>query len=267
MNVALVQDAQHDVDDADRDEEQQVQIPRGLLKDLRGAFERERDRRRHCLARDVADALHRGAERDARTQRERDRDRRELSRMIDALRTDRFVRREHGRQRHHAAARRPERQAIERIGVGLVARIDFEQHFVLRRCPRRSSRTTSDRSRSTARSAAAIASRPRAAALSRSIASVTCGLFSWRSVDTSWISGTCSIAGLELARGLDTARRCSHSAPTRCTCCRRRVRQSAAPAAGSRTPAGSGSSGAAAGARARSAVRISSVDAAGPGSP
>ena len=46
MDVALVERAEHDVDDADRDEEQQAEVGHRLLEDLGRPFEAGRDGRR-----------------------------------------------------------------------------------------------------------------------------------------------------------------------------------------------------------------------------
>ena len=105
MDVALVERAQDDVDHADGDEEQHPEILRRFLKDLGRALEADRDRGRQHLARDLADVVDGRAKRHAGPQPERDRHRRQLSRVIDALRADGFLRGHDGLERHERAAR------------------------------------------------------------------------------------------------------------------------------------------------------------------
>ncbi len=77
VDVALVQRAQDDVDHADRDEEQQPEVLRGLLEHLGRALEGDGHGRRQQVRRHLPDAIDGGAERDARAQPERDVHRRE----------------------------------------------------------------------------------------------------------------------------------------------------------------------------------------------
>ena len=132
VDVALVQHPQHDVDDADRDEQQQAEVGHRLLEGLRRSLEGRRHRRRQQAGRDAVDVVDGGAKRHARAKAERDRHCRQLADVVHRLGPDRLLRRQHRLERHQRAGRRLERDRPERIGVLLILRIELEQHLVLR---------------------------------------------------------------------------------------------------------------------------------------
>ena len=92
MDEALVQNAEHDVDDEDREREDPAQAAQRFLERLRGALEAARHRARQRLARELLDARDRIAERDAGRDVERERDRRQLADVVDRLRADALAR-------------------------------------------------------------------------------------------------------------------------------------------------------------------------------
>ena len=92
VDVALVENAEHDVDDHDRDDEQDREIAERALERLGRALELAADafgqRRRRPPRRT---RRQHGAERRARREAERDRHRRQLAVVVDGLRTDRLA--------------------------------------------------------------------------------------------------------------------------------------------------------------------------------
>ena len=84
MEKALVEDAEHDVDDEDRDGQQEPEAAEGGLEDLSGPLEARCHRYRHPqLPARLLHARHRITESDARRQVEREGDGGELSQMRD----------------------------------------------------------------------------------------------------------------------------------------------------------------------------------------
>src|SRR5215831_19365124 len=88
MDVALVEDAEHDVDDEDRDEKQEREVRERALKRLRCALELSGDALGQVRGSDVADAAQDVAKRRARRETERDRDGGQLAVVIHRLRAD-----------------------------------------------------------------------------------------------------------------------------------------------------------------------------------
>ena len=131
MDVALVERAQDDVDDADRDEEQQPQVVHRLLKDFGLSFVARRDGRGQQAVGHLLDVRGRSTQRHARLEPERHRHRRQLAGVVDRLRSDRLLEVDDRLQRHQRAARRLERDFFQRVDLPLMLRIELEQDAVL----------------------------------------------------------------------------------------------------------------------------------------
>ena len=85
MNVAFIKDAQHDVNDQDRNPEKERQVLHRVLELSRGPLERAADRGRQ-IARDLADLSDRFAQGHPRPEIEGNGDRRQLAQMVDRQR-------------------------------------------------------------------------------------------------------------------------------------------------------------------------------------
>src|SRR5207237_51582 len=86
VDVALIKDAQHDVDHEDGDAEQQGEILYGIFKLACGSLERSADRGRYRESEflDLTDGI---SQRNARLQIEGERHRGQLAKMVNRLRT------------------------------------------------------------------------------------------------------------------------------------------------------------------------------------
>ena len=107
VNVALVEDAQHDVDRHDRRHQQDALVGQRVLEGL-GVAGRSRWSSvagNFCSAFDLVDARHRIAERNAGRQIERERHGRKLPELIDGQRAGRALDPREGADRHELAAR------------------------------------------------------------------------------------------------------------------------------------------------------------------
>src|ERR1051326_920033 len=91
MDVALVEDAQHDIDDQNGDDQQHQKIAQRVLERLGCSLEGGADGRRQSFRRDLLNLRGYIAQRRARLQIERNRDRGELAKVADGLRSDVFL--------------------------------------------------------------------------------------------------------------------------------------------------------------------------------
>ncbi len=86
MDVAFVQNSEHDINHQDRDDQQDPQVSERTLEGFGGALKVRRDTGWQCLAGEILHLRNHVAQRRARLQVERNRHRVELSVMIDGLR-------------------------------------------------------------------------------------------------------------------------------------------------------------------------------------
>ena len=141
MNEALVQNAEHDVDDENRDDQQDRQVLERLLELLHGSLEAGGDRRGHArvsrMARPRAAAASPSEKPGCRLKR--DRRRGKLAEVVDAQRSHGPAMLDHRVERHQRSVPTTGLQLRKRFGVALIFRLDFENHRVLigRRVDRR----------------------------------------------------------------------------------------------------------------------------------
>ena len=137
MDQALIEDAQHDVDDQYRDHEQNRQPAERVLEGFDGAVEVGGDGGGQAhFAQHVLHLVGAIAERHARREIERDGHRRKLAPVIDGQWADGAIQFRHGVERNQLAARRADVKLRQRIRRALILRLDFHDHavFVGRAC-------------------------------------------------------------------------------------------------------------------------------------
>src|SRR5262245_37149597 len=131
MREALVQDAQDDVDDDNRHDQDEPETVQRILERQRRALERGRDRRRQRRGRRRLDFIDRVAERVAGPEVERDRHRRQLPGVADRERPRVGGHGGERVQRDQTAARGPDVEHRHRGGILLEFRRDLQNHLIL----------------------------------------------------------------------------------------------------------------------------------------
>ena len=131
MDEALIENAQHDIDDDERRQQQDRRAAGRALIGLRGTLERRLHGLRHAdLALHAADRRDGVAERIAGREVEGDRDRRQLPLMVDAERHRPVGDLRHCGQRHQRPVLRGHIEPRQRRRVGLVLRQELEDHLI-----------------------------------------------------------------------------------------------------------------------------------------
>src|SRR5258708_14880110 len=132
MNVALIQNAENDVNSYESSQDEDGFIGQGLEKSSRRALESGLNARRHVqfLLREV-DGIHSVAERPVGSQVERKRDNRKLALMVESESGVARIKAREAAERDLRAVGRFYVNVFQRIGTFLELRIDFHSNMLL----------------------------------------------------------------------------------------------------------------------------------------